>query len=363
MHDAFLVRQFWSVAAWLAAGLLCGHVAALLASAKRRSVPRWFALGFFFSVFAVVLAALLPTRPREERAAPRAFGPELLRGYAYLVTYSVLGICAFFTIIPLVWLVCAAFKSQSDILAYPFLPLDRGASLGQNLGLLHDKLTTGNFHDLFVKFNFARNLLNSFFLTCVGVSVSLLLSALGGFALAKYDFTGKRPLMLLMLGTMMIPGAVLLAPTYELFTHLRLVDNYVGLLLPGAVSAFGMLLFRQAMLHIPDDLLEAARIDGCSELRIWWEIVLPVVRPMSGAFCLMSFMALWNSFMWPMIMLQSEDLFTVPIALNQTIGLSGDNLYGLMMSGTLLGVLPPAILFFLLQKEFIAGLTAGAVKG
>jgi ABC-type glycerol-3-phosphate transport system permease component len=223
--------------------------------------------------------------------------------------------------------------------------------------------TTRNFSDLFVHFNFGRYLLNSFFLTSAGTSISLILSSLGGFALAKYNFKGKHALLILMLATMMIPGSVLLAPSYELICKMGMMNSYLGILLPGAVGAFGMLLFRQAMLGIPDDLLEAARIDGCSEVRIYWNIVMPVVRPMSGAFCLMSFMGGWNSFLWPMIVLQSENLFTVPIALSQTIGLQGDNLYGLLMAGTFLGVLPPAVLFFMLQKEFIAGLTAGAVKG
>jgi ABC-type glycerol-3-phosphate transport system permease component len=364
-------------------------------------------------------------------------------------TYLLLSVAAVFTLIPLVWLFCAAFKKPGDMWSYTFMPyggpqdklvavegLPEGAEEafvlsgrditvgsaqecsvrlppsavppvalrltldndawtvrpgpgGQNVAVNNETkpehaLRTGdilhigpcslryeeahtptvrNFTDLFTHFNFGRYLLNSFFLTSAGTSISLLLASLGGFALAKYNFRGKKALMILMLATMMIPGSVLLAPLYELICKMGLMNSYLGILLPGAVGAFGMLLFRQAMLGVPDDLLEAARIDGCSEVRIYWNIVMPVVRPMSGAFCLMSFMGGWNSFLWPMIVLQSDDLFTVPIALSQTIGLQGDNLYGLLMAGTVLGVLPPAVLFFLLQKEFIAGLTAGAVKG
>ena len=266
-------------------------------------------------------------------------------------SYIVLGLFSILTLTPLLWLACAAFKNAVDMYTYTFLPY----------GDSHP--TVQNFIDLFVKKNFGRYLLNSFFLTCTGTSISLILSSLGGFALGKYEFKGKKALTVLMLATMMLPFSVLLAPTYELLCHLGLMNSYAGILIPGAVGAFGILLFRQAMLNVPDDLLEAARLDGCSELRIYWEIVMPVVRPMSGAFCLMSFMGSWNSFLMPMIVLQSDHLFTVPIALSQTIGLTGDNQSGLMMAGTLLGVLPPAVLFFLLQKEFIAGLTAGAVKG
>jgi len=362
-------------------------------------------------------------------------------------TYLLLGVTALLWSIPLVWLVCAAFKKPGDMWSYTFMPYGeatdklvgveglpegtafvlsaQGVSIGSapecsvrlpegvappvalrlalgngewtvrpgpaarsvavnNETKPEHKLRTGdvlhigsctlryeeahtpttrNFSDLFVYFNFGRYLLNSFFLTSAGTSLSLILASLGGFALAKYNFRGKQALLVLMLATMMIPGSVLLAPSYELICKMGLMNSYLGILLPGAVGAFGMLLFRQAMLGIPDDLLEAARIDGCSEVRIYWNIVMPVVRPMSGAFCLMSFMGGWNSFLWPMIVLQSDHLFTVPIALSQTIGLQGDNLYGLLMAGTFLGVLPPAVLFFMLQKEFIAGLTAGAVKG
>jgi ABC-type glycerol-3-phosphate transport system permease component len=223
--------------------------------------------------------------------------------------------------------------------------------------------TTQNFEDLFGNFNFGRYLLNSFFLTCVRTSIGLILASLGGFALAKYNFAGKNTIMLIMLGTMMIPGSVLLAPNYELLVKLGLMNSYLGIIIPGAVGAFGMLLFKQAMMSVPDDLIEAARIDGCSEARIYWDVIMPVVRPMSGAFCLMAFMANWNDFLMPMIVLQSDSLFTVPIALSQTLSLTGENTYGLLMAGTFIGVLPPAILFFILQKEFIAGLTAGAVKG
>ncbi|HEY3323994.1 MAG TPA: carbohydrate ABC transporter permease [Planctomycetota bacterium] len=223
--------------------------------------------------------------------------------------------------------------------------------------------TVRNFYDLFTKFHFGRHLLNSFFLTSTATSISLILCSLGGFALVKYQFKGKKIMLGIMLATMMIPSSVLLAPNYELLAHMGLMNTFTGLLLPGIVGAFGMLLFRQAMLAVPDDLIEAARIDGCSEFGIYWKIIMPVVRPMSGAFCLMAFMANWNSFLMPMIVLQSEQLFTVPIVLSQTIGLTGDNQYGPMMAGTFIGVLPPAILFFLLQKEFIAGLTTGAVKG
>ncbi len=141
-----------------------------------------------------------------------------------------------------------------------------------------------------------------------------------------------------------------------------LVDSFAGLIIPGAVSVFGIFLFRQSILSIPDELLNAARIDGCSEFQIYRDIVMPVSRPMIGAFCLISFMGTWNNFLWPQIILHNRNLFTLPIALSQMIGVYNQE-YGMLMAGTLISVLPVVILFLLLQKEFVAGLTEGAVKG
>ncbi len=205
-------------------------------------------------------------------------------------------------------------------------------------------------------------MVNSIFVACTAVIVQLFFSSLAGFALAKYEFRGKKAIMLLMLATLMIPGQVVMAPLYELVYRLGLVDSYAGLIIPGAVSVFGIFLFRQAILQVPDELLHAARIDGCSEFRIYWDVVMPISRPMVGAFCLISFMGAWNSFLWPQIILHNSDHFTLPIAMNQMVGLYQQQ-YGTLMAGTLLCVLPVIVLFLLLQKEFVAGLTAGAVKG
>ena len=141
-----------------------------------------------------------------------------------------------------------------------------------------------------------------------------------------------------------------------------LVDTYLGMILPGAVSVFGIFLFERALKQVPDELIQAARIDGCTEFRIYWDIVMPVSRPMVGAFCLIAFMGSWNSFLWPQIMLHTSSRFTLPIALNQMIGIYNQQ-YGMLMAGTFLCVVPVIVLFLLLQREFVAGLTAGAVKG
>jgi len=170
--------------------------------------------------------------------------------------------------------------------------------------------------------------------------------------------------MLIMLATMLLPSQVLLASGWELMYHFGWLDSFAAILVPGAVSVFGIFLFRQAMHAVPDELLQAGRVDGCSELRLWWEVALPIVRPMIGAYTLLTFMASWNSFLWPQLILQDPGKYTLPIGLSNMIGLpANDTPYGALMAGTLLSILPVVALFFVLQRDFIAGLASGAVKG
>jgi ABC-type glycerol-3-phosphate transport system permease component len=259
---------------------------------------------------------------------------------------------------PFVWLICAAFKSGNDLFRYLLLPrTDAG-------GVAFDRLTLSNFTRLFTRHSFGRWLVNSLFLSSAQTTLAVALATLGGFALAKYRFRGQRLIMLLMLGTMLLPAQVLMPSSYELMYHFGWIDSYLAILVPGAVNVFGLFLFRQAMLTVPDELLQAGRIDGCSEVYLWWEIALPLVRPMIGAFTLLSFTASWNSFLWPQIVLQNEAKYTLPIGLYNLNGMPEfQNDFGVLMAATLLSILPVAMLFFALQRDFIAGLSAGALKG
>ena len=274
--------------------------------------------------------------------------PKTASAIGRIATQALLIALAAVVLTPFVWLIAATTKSQNDQFHYTFFA---------------PTVTAQNFVDLFHKTDlFQHNLLNSIFLASTTVIVQLFFSSLAGFALAKYEFKGKKLLTILMLATLMIPGQLTMAPLFELLHRLGLVDSYLGLIIPGAVSVFGIFLFRQSIMAIPDELLQAARIDGCSEFQIYRDIVMPVSRPMIGAFCLISFMGTWNSFLWPQIILHNRNLFTLPIALSQMIGVYNQE-YGMLMAGTLISVLPVVILFLILQKEFVAGLTAGAVKG
>jgi len=271
----------------------------------------------------------------------------------FLLIHTGLLFAAGISLVPFFWLISASLKTNDDFFEYAFLPWDG----------LH-RLTFDNFARLFGRTPFGTWLINSLFLASMHTVLVVTLSSLGGFALAKYQFRGKRALMLLMLCTMLLPSQVLLTSSWELVLFLGWANTYWAIIVPGAVSVFGMFLFRQAMLGVPDELLHAGRVDGCSELRLWWEIALPVVRPMIGAYTLMSFLAAWNAFLWPQIVLQDERKYNLPIGLANMISLPEyQTQYGVLMAGTLVSILPVAVLFFVLQKDFIAGLTTGAVKG
>ena len=271
----------------------------------------------------------------------------MLRRALALAAYLLLTLAAAVMLMPLVWLLAAASKEPGDMFSYLFFSPRPGLY---------------NFRQLFSKIEFFQFFLNSVFIASTTAIGQLFFSSLGGFALARYRFRGQRLIMILMLGMLMIPSQVLLAPLYEMIYRLGLMDSYLGLLLPTAVSVFGTFLFRQAMLQIPDDLLQAGRMDGCSEFQIYWHIAVPLVKPMVGAFCLVSFLGAWNSFLWPQLVLHSQDRLTLPVALNQMVGIYSQD-YGTLMAGTLLSILPVMIFFFVFQRSFIRGLTAGAVKG
>jgi ABC-type glycerol-3-phosphate transport system permease component len=270
-----------------------------------------------------------------------------------LLLHLFIALLAFISLLPFFWLICATLKQHADMFTFTFLPWRHP-----------ERLTLENFRLLLQTEPFITWTFNSLFIASLQTALVVCLSSLGGFALAKYKFRGKKPLMLMMAATMMLPSQVLLPGSYELMYKLGWLDSYAAIIVPGAVSVFGIFLFMQAMKGVPDELIQAGRVDGCSELRLWWEVALPIVRPMIGAFTLLSFMSAWNSFLWPQIILQSQNKYTLPIALTNMLGQPEYHTpYGVLMAGTFLSIVPVAILFFVLQRDFIAGLATGAVKG
>jgi ABC-type glycerol-3-phosphate transport system permease component len=272
--------------------------------------------------------------------------------------YIALTAAGVFTLVPFAWLVCAAFKTNADIFTSNFLPLGDGF-----LGVAWGQLTLVNFIRLFRELGIGVALTNSVFLSATSALLATFCCSLAGYALAKFRFAGRGLVMSLVLAALVVPGSLLMAPGYKLLYDLGLLNSFAGLILPGLTPAFGVFLFRQAMVNaVPATLIESARIDGAGEFRIFFTIVLPLVRPMIGAYLMITFLGTWNNFIGPQIVLQDPSSFPLSVAINQLRGLYGTD-YGLIMSGTLISIAPVLALFLLLQKEFIAGLTSGAVKG
>ncbi len=275
-----------------------------------------------------------------------------------VLLHAVLLAASVVVVIPLIWLVCSAFKTNEDFLESMFLPAGDGF-----LGVAWERLTVQHFRRLVTDLHFVRHFINSVFLSSVTSLLATLIAAMGGFALARYQFRGRIPAMMLILAMIIIPPQLLLAPQYQLLYRFDLLDTFTGLILPAVAPAFGVFLFRQAALtSVPTQLMESARIDGCGELRFFFVIALPLMRPMVGAFMLITFLATWNNFISPQVVLQSPERFPLSVAVAQLQGVYYQE-YGLLMAATLLSVAPVLVLFIILQREFVAGLTAGAVKG
>jgi len=281
-----------------------------------------------------------------------------MRRLTLIPLYAALVFFAALTLIPFGWMLTSSLKNQNDFFTSFFLP--RGDGL---LGIAWDRLTLTNFRRLFTEFPLARAMLNSFFFASVTSSLATLACAMGGYGLAKFSFRGRRTLTWIVLAALIIPASLLIAPSYRLLWQLGLLNSYAGLILPALAPAFGVFLFRQAMLNtVPKELLESARIDGAGEFRIFFTIVIPLIRPMIGAFLMITFLGAWNNFIGPQIVLQEPEIFPLSVTINNLRGIYATE-YGLIMSGTLLSIAPVMCLFLLLQKEFISGLTSGAVKG
>lgn len=221
--------------------------------------------------------------------------------------------------------------------------------------------TLDHYRTLFARLDVARYALNSLLVATAITVFSLLFNTLAGYAFAKLRFAGRERLFGLLMAAMVIPSQVAMLPLFLILKTLGLVNSYGGLIVPGLASIFGIFLIRQYARSIPDSLLDAARIDGAGEFRIFWSLVLPLCRPILVTLAIFTFMGSWNDFMWPLVILTDSEHHTLPVALANLMGEHAQD-SELMMAGAVLTVLPVIGLFLLLQKHYIAGLTLGGVK-
>lgn len=268
-----------------------------------------------------------------------------------LLVYSLLTVGAVVMLLPFAWMVSASLMTPREVMARPLVWVP---SVPQ----------VGNFGALLQAVPFGWAYLNSLVVTLTVMAGILLTSSLSGYGFAKFQFPGRDVLFLVVLATLMIPPFLILIPVFYLVRQLGWVDTYPGLIVPNLVTAFGIFLLRQYMLSLPDELLDAARIDGAPEFTIYWRIVLPLVGPALGALAILAFVYHWNSFLWPLIVVRSPGMMTVPLALNSLrIYASSPEVINLQMAGATAAILPVLLVFALLQRWFVQGIALTGLKG
>ena len=214
---------------------------------------------------------------------------------------------------------------------------------------------------LFQRINVGRFFVNSLILAVSVSIVSLFVNSLAGYAFAKFSFRAKRPLFVFLLSSMIIPGQVTMLPVFLLLNKMGLLNTYFGIIIPGMASIFGIFLIRQYLQSVPDSLIEAARIDGAKDFTVYWRIILPLAKPVLVTLALFTFMGTWNDFLWPLIVMTKEEMYTLPVALSNLLGEHAPD-PELVMAGSVITILPVLIVFMLLQKYYIQGIMMGGVK-
>jgi multiple sugar transport system permease protein len=265
--------------------------------------------------------------------------------------YAALTAVGLLMVLPFLWMVTASIKTGPEIAARPIVWLPR-------------QLYTGAYADLTANVDLGRVFFNSTFVTLAITLGILATSSLSGYALAKIQFPGREAFFVFTLSTKMVPFFVLVIPVFYITRQLGWLDSYQGLVVPNVVSGFGIFLMRQYMLTIPDELLDAARIDGAGEFGIFGKIALPLTKPALSALGVFSFMFHWDSFLWPLLIVHRPEMRTIPVALSslQTFAGAIENM-NIIMAGTTLAVLPVLVIFLLAQRQFIEGITLSGLKG
>ncbi len=263
--------------------------------------------------------------------------------------YALLTVALILVITPFVWMVLGSLKTNAELRQVPptWWPQDP---------------TLSNYAELFTRLNFGRYFFNSTVVAVVVTAGNLIFCSMVGYALVMLNFRGKKVLFGLILGTLMIPGVVTFVPLFVLVANAGLVDTLPGLFLPFLVSPFGVFLMRQYMLGLPRDLLDAARVDGAGELRIFARVFLPLCGPALATLGILTFLGSWNNFLWPLVVAQTEETYTLPVALALYSTGQNSTQYGLLLAGATIVVLPVLAVFMVFQRRFIQGIATTGLK-
>jgi multiple sugar transport system permease protein len=270
------------------------------------------------------------------------------RGPATVITHVALVLLAVATFIPFMWMISASFMRAGEASTFPppFIPAHP---------------TLEHYFTLFTRLNLWTYIFNSAILSVAVTAISLVINSMAGYAFAKFAFRWRDGIFKLLLTAMIIPAQVTMLPLFLLLNKLGLINTYAGIIIPGLASIFGIFLIRQYASSISDSLLDAARIDGASDFRIYWSLVLPLCKPVLITLAIFTFMGTWNDFLWPLIVMTDDAMYTLPVAL---ASLSGEHVQDteLMMAGAVITVLPVVVVFIALQKYYIEGIMAGGIK-
>jgi multiple sugar transport system permease protein len=298
------------------------------------------------------MTAELQSTPAPIRPLPRAATPESRRWFTpkSIVVYVLLFFGLLAMIGPFLWMLLGSFKEQSEFLRTPptWLP---------------ENPTLENYERLMGRLDFPRYFLNSILVAGVVTAANLVFAPMLGYALAKLRFRGKGLLMGLVLSTLMLPAAATLVPLFVLMSKLELVNTYPGLFLPFLAGAFGVFLTRQFFLGLPDELLEAARMDGAGEFRIFFRIAMPLAAPVLATLGILTFLGSWNGFVYPLVMATSPEMYTLPVALATFAIGQFQAEHGMLMAGSVILVVPVLIVFVLLQRWITEGIATTGLKG
>jgi multiple sugar transport system permease protein len=317
-------------------------------------------------------AAMVATLPRRRRIR-RSGRPDAEWGPGRWLTYLVLVVGAVIFIAPFAWLLSASFQGLGEIFSQPpkWIPhhaTTTGYRQFLNLGHLTDAQRgqgTGDWHWF----------LNSAFVATSVTVLQTFFNAMCAYVFAKREFPGRNAIFMVFLATMMVPGQVTLIPNYIIAKHIPLfggndlfgmgghgwLDSYWGLIMPGTVSAFGIFLLRQYMQSIPDELLDAARVDGANEFRIFWTVVLPLCMPALAATAIFTFQSSWEDFLWPLIIISNPDRYTAPLGLALFV-VKNQTSWNLLFAGSVISTLPMVLIFTIFQRNFIKGIALTGIK-
>ncbi|WP_084469498.1 carbohydrate ABC transporter permease [Jiangella gansuensis] len=263
--------------------------------------------------------------------------------------YVVLAVGVLVMALPFVWMLLSSVKPEAEVRSVPptWLP---------------ETFTLENYRELFDRLRFPTYFFNSTLVAVVVTAGNLVFGSMLGYALAKLDFRGKRVVFGLVLGTLMVPGMVTFVPLFVLVSNMGLTNTFPGLFLPYLVGPFGVFLMRQYFLGLPDELIQAARVDGAGELRIFWSVMLPLTGPALATLGILTFLTSWNNFLWPLVVAQTEDMYTLPVALAlYSVGQNATQ-YGLLLAGAVVVVVPVIALFLAVQRYFVQGIAMTGIK-